>query len=367
MNKKKVTLLTQQIHLYKISRFIFIVGLSLFLLTSCSNEYEEKIRQNHDATVARMMQLGDALDSSSLTNAKIVTLYSNKLGELKPELDVIAQALAFDATRKGALYQGLKSRLSLVNLKPENKQEYVTSLDSLSSIYAGSDPLIFNDALLDLINTMADLSDGKLARISIPKSTQVANVKGEGIVPGSYLVGNPAYGSYQQNSSGQSFWHWYGQYAFFRSMFSGPSYYNRPISYGGWNSSSRYSYYNDYGRGAYGSNRDRSYASTENSKMRSKGITVAKPKKQYGSVQGRKRTSTYSSNRKNMKSNLSKKFGSSNGPRHVNKGSTKRSSSLFSSNKSRTSSSSQPRRSSSLFGSSSRSSYSRSSFSRGGK
>lgn len=342
-----------------------LLWLGVFLLSGCSNEYIGKIQLEHAGTSTYLEQLGSALDRQELTNAKLVNLYAGKLTLLKPDLEVIADSLANDVTRKGSLYQGLRTRLARVNLKPGDKQEYIKGIESLASIYAGSDPLIFNDALLDLINTMADLSDGQLPRISIPKSSQAEHVKGEPIVPGSYLVGNPNYGSYQTKSSGQSFWHWYGQYAFFRSMFSGPSYYNRPLSYDRWNSSPRYSYYNDYGRNAYGSNRDRSYASSQNSKMRDKGIIPAKPGKQYGSVQGRKRTSTYHFKRQNLKSNLSKKYGSSStGPRHADKGATKRTSSLF--GRSSSSGSNRPvKRTSGFFSSSRRSS--RSSFSRGGK
>lgn len=346
---------------------LLLLWLSFLFLASCSNEYIGKIQLDYAATTKQLEQLGDDLDGRNLTNAKLVHLYANKLSKLKPDLAIIASSLATDATRKGNLYQGLRTRLAFVNLEPENKQAYIKGAESLASIYAGADPLVFNDALLDLINTMADLSDGQLSRISIPKNAQTEHVKGEPIVPGSYLVGNPNYGSYQQNSSGQSFWHWYGQYAFFRSMFSGSSYYGGPLSYNRWNSSPRYSYYNDYGRSAYGSNSDRSYTSSQHSKMRDKGVVPAKPKKQYGSVQGRKRTSTYSANRKNFSSNVTKKQGSSSsGPRHVSKGSTKRSSNLFANKSNYSSNSSRPAKRTSGFFSSSRSS-SRSSFSRGGK
>jgi len=351
---------------YPFSTYLFILLLTLFL-SSCGNEYQAKIQLEHASTQSQLEALGKSLDSKSLTNAKLVNIYAEKLSKLKPELKPIAIALAKDATRNGSLYQGLKDRLAKVNLKPENKQQYIQGLESLSSIFAGADKVVFNDSLLDLINTMADLSDGELSRVSIPKNENTAHVKGDKIAPGSYLIGNPAYGTYRQDSNGNSFWHWYGQYAFFSSLFSGPRYHSGPIYYDNWNSNPRYSYYNDYGRSSYGSRSDRSYSSSQNIKMRNKGITPAKPKKQYGSVSGRKRTSTYSRQRSDISRNMGKKYGSGDtGPRHSSKESSKRSSSLFSKTSSKTTGSAPAKRSSGFF-SNSRSSYSRSSFSRGGK
>ncbi|MBF0265441.1 MAG: hypothetical protein HQL46_09220 [Gammaproteobacteria bacterium] len=351
---------------FQIRAFLFIILFAL-ILAGCGNEYEAKIQLEHASTKSQLDALGNALDRKDLINIKLVDIYARKLANLKPELKPVSRALAKDATREGSLYKGLNDRLAKVNLKPENKQEYIRSLESLTSVYAGSDKTVFNDSLLDLINTMADLSDGQLARVSIPKNENTAHVKGEKVTPGSYLVGNPVYGSYRQDSNGNSFWHWYGQYAFFSSMFNGSRYNNGPIYYDRWNSTPRYSYYNDYGRSGYGSRTDRSYTSGQNKKMRNSGISPAKPKKQYGSVQGRKRMSTYSQQNKNINNNMGKKYGSGgSGPRHSGIDSGKRSSSLFSKSSGKSSVSKPAKRTSGFF-SNSRSSSSRSSFSRGGK
>ena len=49
--------------------------------------------------------------------------------------------------------------------------------------------------------------------------------------PGMANVGNPAYGEWKKDSNGESFWSWYGRYAFFSNLFFfPPSYY----SYGSW-------------------------------------------------------------------------------------------------------------------------------------
>jgi hypothetical protein len=63
-------------------------------------------------------------------------------------------------------------------------------------------------------------------------------------------VGNEKYGSWQQGSNGTSFWAFYGQYAFMRSMFG---YGYGPIYRGGYNDYRRN--YAPYGRTYYGNSR----------------------------------------------------------------------------------------------------------------
>ncbi|MCF6250349.1 MAG: hypothetical protein L3J75_03635 [Methylococcaceae bacterium] len=327
-----------------------LVSSLLLLLSGCGNDYAQQTQKNYNSVEQHLKDLGNKLDRKQLTNAKIIDIYAKKLTLINPDLQPVAEALAKDATRKGNLYQGLSQRLQKINRKPENKQQFDLTSQSLMSIDAGADPIVFNDALIDLINTMAELSGGQLNTISIPKDSQAANVRGETITPGSYLIGNPGYGEYRQDNSGRSFWHWYGQYAFFNSLFRGGMYNRYPTYYNDWNSRPHYSYYRDYGRTAYGSQQDRYQTTQRDTKMRNNGLTPAKPKKQYGSVQGRQRVSTYSQ----RVNNSGKKYGSTNsGARHADKGVSKRSSSYFGSNTTSLSNKVPSRRSSSFFGNSS--------------
>ncbi len=339
---------------YKYFTLRLLVVCLLLLLSACGNDYAEQIQQNYSQVAQNLNTLKQKLQRKQLINAKIVEIYANKLAWIKPDFKPVADAMAMDATENGTLYQGLVQRLNKVNRNPENKEQFQQATQSLMSIDLGADPVVFNDALIDLINTLAELSDGQLETISIPKESQAAHARGETITPGSYLVGNPGYGEYRQDNSGRSFWHWYGQYAFFSSLFRGGMYNHYPIYYNSWNRRPRYSYYHDYGRNAYGSSYDRSQTSRRNSAMRDNGLSPAKPKKQYGSAKGRKRISTYSQQRSTF---TNKKYGSSNsGARHADKNVAKRKSSYFGGNK--TSSSTSSRRSSSIFGSSSRTSRS---------
>ncbi|OUR86850.1 hypothetical protein A9Q85_05355, partial [Cycloclasticus sp. 44_32_T64] len=118
-------------------------------------------------------------------------------------------------------------------------------LQELKLIYAAADPYEFNNSLSDVVNTLAALSDGQLAVVNVSASQRASAQQTNA------LVGNPAYGSWSQNSSGQSLWAWYGMY----SMFSNVVGMNR-YSYGGWASRPHYSYYGNYGRNRWGSSQD---------------------------------------------------------------------------------------------------------------
>ncbi len=341
-----------------------LLVITILLLGGCKNEHAEQIQKEYAQVEQNLVELGSQLTNKQLTNVKIVDIYARQLTQLKPEFRSVAEAMSKDASERGSLYQGLLQRLHKVNREPEHKEQFQSAHRSLVSIDMAADPVVFNDALLDLINTMAELSGGQLESVSIPQGSQAANVRGEQITPGSYLVGNPSYGAYQRDSSGGSYWQWYGQYAFFSRLMGGGMFNRSPIYYDSWNSRPRYSYYNDYGRNSYGSHNDRKQTRQRNNTMRSKGYAPAKPKKQYGSVQGRQRVSTYNRQQSAQAKYASKKYGSNNaGARHAGKTAVaKRSSSYFSGNKTSTRVSKPvAKRSSSFFGSSSARNSSRSS------
>lgn len=334
---------------------LLIAGLFLFL-TACGNDYAEQIQQTHTQVKLNLDNLEYKLSSKALTNAKLVEVYAKQLALIKPEFKPVTESLAKDATEQGALYKGLLQRWDKINRNPENKQQFQQANQSLISINSGADPIIFNDSLIDIINTMAELSGGQLETVSIPKNSNVAHVRGEKITPGSYLVGNPNYGSYQQDNSGRSFWHWYGQYAFFSSLFRGGLYNNYPIYYNRWNTRSHYSYYHDYGRSTYGTGHERRQTAQRNSRMRDNGLSPAKSKKQYGSAVGRQRASTYRQQRSKQANYHSKKYGSNNsGARHTDKTVAKRRSGFLGGNKTFRTNYSPSKRSASFFGSGSRS------------
>jgi hypothetical protein len=58
--------------------------------------------------------------------------------------------------------------------------------------------------------------------------------------PGMAYVGNPQYGEWKEDSSGDRFWSWYGKYAFFSNLFFFPPFYYGYHSWYGWHNNYRY-------------------------------------------------------------------------------------------------------------------------------
>ena len=275
---------------------------AFLVLPACSNEYQEEAIHQVGLVAEKAKQLASDIARGRLSNVVLIRTYAELLARQKPELEKAARRLGLDATIEGPIYQSLMKRLSQINAKPENKAQFAATYEELQSLSAAFDRVLYNDSLMDVVNTLSDLSDGKLARINIPKQADTAAVKG-GAVPGSYLVGNPSYGRWGTHSSGGSFWQWYGPYLFFNSMLGGGRYYGGPVFYNTWHSRPRYSYYQDYGRRAYGTSSDRRAWDTGSRKLARQGVRTARPKS-YASAAGAKRVSTYASARSRATSNL---------------------------------------------------------------
>lgn len=71
--------------------------------------------------------------------------------------------------------------------------------------------------------------------------------------PGMAYVGNSQYGEWKKDENGESFWSWYGRYAFFSSLFFFPPSYYHYGSWNRWNKNYRYKkpYYGKTKSGAY--------------------------------------------------------------------------------------------------------------------
>jgi len=311
---------------------LLLLLFSACLIQGCGNRYPAEVQKQSAEVSQRLISLKRQLDTGRLTNANIAKQYANQLESLNPDLSSVAQSLKNDVTSKGILFENLASRLAAVNPEPQTETEYALALEELNNISVAADPILFNESLIDIVNTLADLSAGALPRINIPKSSLDQNTPGSSQrVPGSYLVGNPNYGSWQTNSSGNQFWGWYGKYAFFSSLFM-PGYgYGSRIGFNSWYGRPRYSYYNDYGRDAYGTSRDRTRWSKNTNDLKNRGINIKKPKKDYRSVNAKRRSSTYAYQRQ-AKTNQygAKKPNRSSARRSTGSGSTTRRSSTYS-------------------------------------
>lgn len=214
------------------------------LLSGCGNRFEEQIRDTHRQVQSNVDHLKTQLDNKQLTNALLIRKYAQKIAEQKPDYADVANLMAKEGTSKSEAFTSLTKRLANVDLVPTSTESANYNLQELQLINSAADVYEFNNGLADVVNTLASLSDGQLPVIDVPASQQATAQKTNA------MVGNPAYGNWKQDSSGRSFWEWYGMYALFSNVLGGRNYYDS------WSSRPNYSYYGNYGRNRWGSSRD---------------------------------------------------------------------------------------------------------------
>jgi len=217
-----------------------------FLSAACSDERQERLQSNIQSVQYLLDNLGSNLQSNTIRNALILREYAKLLAKEKPHLQPLLQQLSRDADREGPMFQALLQRLKTVKEQPQLLGDIEAQLYETENLLEASDPALFNDALSDPVNVIADMSEGKLARVNaISKQRSLQANAAEDHGSGSQLIGNPNYGQWHTNSSGSSFWQWYGMYAMFSALSPRPVYYDR------WSARRDYSYYSDYGRNRY--------------------------------------------------------------------------------------------------------------------
>jgi len=221
--------------------------MSLFL-SGCGEEARIKEQLSRAEKHARISleRLRAALEQGQVRNATILKNYSEFIGNNFEQYRGLAVQLGQDATPSGPLFSNLTRRLDDAVKYPEvfeNWQERYLELKSLSE---ASNVAVFSDALSDPVNVLADMSGGQLPRVNAVSMSaeQAQGVDGSNV--GQQLVGNPSYGNWRSDSSGRSFWEWYGMYAMFSNFM--PS---RRYHYDSWSSRRGYSYYNDVGRSSF--------------------------------------------------------------------------------------------------------------------
>lgn len=220
---------------------------SIFLI-GCESKEEQaqkSVQLEINSTELEIASLRKALDNNYIRNAKLLKEYDSYVQNNLPKISQISSLVAQDATTQGPLFQGLTTRLNDIKNEPVTLDNAYIQLDRLAKIKEAAKLSIFGDALTDPLNVIADMSEGNLARVgAISKQAEDAANQGENFGSGSQMIGNPNYGNWQTNSSGISFWQWYGMYRMFGDVVGG-------VSYDRWSRKRRYSYYNDYGRSRY--------------------------------------------------------------------------------------------------------------------
>ncbi len=238
-----------------IAKFVIILLVSQGLfLTGCTSDEEKWAKQlQQQALLAEkdVSRLKKHIDSDFIPNTGILKEYASYIRTNKPKAASLARALSKDASSNGPIVMSLETRLAdaqtdIMEVTAMGEEQVNNVYQEMLAIQEAAKPDIYGMILSDPINVLADMSEGKLARVAAMSKEASSRInQADDFGAGSQLVGNPQYGNWRENSSGQSFWHWYGQYAFFSSMFGRPIYYNR------WAGGRDYSYYHDYGRSAY--------------------------------------------------------------------------------------------------------------------
>lgn len=279
-------------HFYKICCFC----LSLLALTACSNAVYDNLKLAENS----LNDLSHRISEQQVPNTRILNQYASILSKMKPELKPLIDQIATDATIQGPLFSNLKTRFERVRDKEELFQNDDERIQELQSIIEATDPVIFDDALSDPINVLADMSDGKLPRINaISKQKSLKENQAQDFGAGSQFIGNPNYGHWQTGSNGLSFWEWYGMYAMFDNLTGGRRYYHND-----WLLHRDYSYYNDYGRSRYSSPQQRKTYSQQVEKAKKqfsssdrKVSSFSKPRTGSSNISSRSKVSTGSSSR----------------------------------------------------------------------
>lgn len=253
---------------------IIVLLSSFLLLTGCKDEEMERLKYFRELSSSQIKTLKSDLDNNKLRNAQILKTYATTLKKEKPELSELVSNLESDTSSKGDTFIGLEEKLKKVSKEPSSDQEKLHLLADAESLANESNKDIYNDSLIDVINTLASMSGGTLNEIGTPSNAQGDKTAG------SNLIGNPRYGQWTTRN-GSSFWEWYGKYALFKAVF-----FPNPYGYSMWSYNRPWSYYGSYGRNSYSTFNQRNTASTVQK-------TNAKSVKDYGRKTGRN-VSSYS-------------------------------------------------------------------------
>ncbi len=290
---------------------LLLVQLGLSGCTSDEELWQKSLQSEASDAAAELKRLIVKVNQQSIRNTKLLSSYANVVKQQSPDLREIVDTLATDATVNGPIVKGLKERLESANKAipqavKEGEKAVLALQQELNAVQVAADPVLFGMMLTDPINVLADMSNGKLARVEAmsKEATLQANQTGD-YGAGSQLVGNPNYGNWKGDSQGRSFWEWYGMYSLFSNMF------RPPIYYGGWAGNRGYSYYSDYGRNYYTSPSQRkgqqAQATKTKQKFQKSGKSFKSPyaKTRAGASASAKRSSVKSANKFSSKSKRS--------------------------------------------------------------
>ncbi len=215
-------------------------------LMACGQD--KRLEQTLSLAQQRIQELEQAMTRGELRNARLIGQYAEKVASERPDLKEIIATLRQEPTKQGQLFKRLQRRIEQVRQLEASYGDPAVLLAEAQSIVDAADPAVFDMALADVVNVLADMSGGKLPRVGvIEKSRELGVNDAKDYGSGSQLVGNPNYGHWS-NQGGTSFWEWYGMYSLFSNLTGG----NR-VYYNDWNRHRTYSFYQDRIADRYGS------------------------------------------------------------------------------------------------------------------
>ena len=267
----------------KLPLLILLLVSSLAIVVGCSSG-EERYRSGLESELTRIVrnhtELGEHINRGSVKNAQMIVRYADEVIRIRPELKELINILRIESTTGATIYRALSGRIrdAKSRLSGAIEQQELLAVGTEVGALAEATRLDeYNRVLSDPLNVLADLSQGSLPRIDALPSSQTSSATGsDNLGTGQQLVGNPHYGQWRTNSSGNNFWAWYGQYALLSRFMGGG-----PIGYDRWSYGRNYSYYHDWGRDNYTSpnarNQQNRIENRTRQKFRSEGRSFNSP------------------------------------------------------------------------------------------
>lgn len=280
-------------------KYILVMIMAL-MLSACGEtaRIEKELESAEQQAEMSLQNLERDLSNGSVRNAIVLAQYADFIAKQRPELAELARELAKDSSVEGPTFTDLQNRLKDAKERMDPKGNWQDTLEELNMINEAAQRSMYNDALSDPVNVLADLSNGQLARVN--SVSREASIKANGAQDygaSGRLVGNPHYGTWRTDRNGMSFWEWYGMYSMFSNIFT------RPIYYSNWAYHRDYSYYHDYGRRHYTSSRDMLKQDQVETRARK---TFGSKGKSFQSPYAKTRTGSSSLSRASQTASLSK-------------------------------------------------------------
>lgn len=240
----------------------FFIGINLFMegiIGSSGGPDQKAMAATLVAQGTRQINaLNDSLSNDRVPNAVKLRDYAQKLAAQDNKYLPIAREMASYTMPDNLKIKDFNARLETLRGSPVTDD----TIERLNAVVVGTRPEVYNESYIDMINTLADLSGGALPHVALPDPSRMLksnNIYQNG--PGARLVGNEMFGEWRPDGAGGKEWAWYGMAA------TGLFY--AGYRHAQWKASRPWSYYNDIGRGLYGTKTARAlrsgYTMRENS------------------------------------------------------------------------------------------------------